>query len=61
MVHGLLNNSQHLNSFTLAKILKEMGGLKNQESDVSLSLLRIFALGILLFIVNAAGVCASSN
>lgn len=61
MVQGLLDNSQHFNSFTLAKILKEMGGLKNQELAASLSFLRIFVLGILLFMVNVEHVCASSN
>lgn len=60
-MQGLLNNSQHFNSFILAKIVKEMGGLKNRESHVSLSLLTIFALGILLFIVNVEGFCASAN
>lgn len=56
---GLLNY-QYFNSFSLIKIL-EVGGLKNQESAVSLSLLRKFALGILLFMLNMEGVCASSN
>lgn len=55
---GLLNY-QYFNS-SLIKIL-EVGGLKNQESAVSLSLLRKFALGILLFMLNMEGVCASSN
>lgn len=61
MVQGLLDNYQHFNCFGYAKISKEMGGLKNEESAVLLSLLRIRAFGILLFMVNVEGVCASSN
>lgn len=50
-----------MSSFSLTKICEEVSGLKNQESALSSSLLRKFALGILLFTLDIEGVCASSN
>lgn len=50
-----------VNSFFLIKIFAEVGGLRTQESAVSSSLLQKFALGILLFMLDMEGVCASSN
>lgn len=50
-----------IHSFSLIKVLEEVRGLKNLESAISLSLLRNVALGILLFMPNMEGVCASSN
>lgn len=50
-----------INSFSLIKIFKVVGELKNQESAVSSSLLRKSALGILLFMMDMEGVCTSSN
>lgn len=46
---------------SLIKIFAEVGGLKNQKSVVSSSLLQKFALEILLFMLDMEGVCASSN
>lgn len=56
MVQGLLDSSQHFNSFTLAKTLKEMGGLKNKQSAVSLNLLENICSGNII-IHSECGMC----